>query len=92
MRSGTKVLGYLVQSFNEIQITKVAYLSCKKFMRKGDGFPTTVGSLCVEPQMAPTIEPAPVIRTSKVLNVILELFMGECKTKEIKEEITWPLL
>lgn len=35
------------------------HLSNKKSMRKIDGFPTTVGSLPVEPTTAPTIHPAP---------------------------------
>lgn len=38
---------------------KISYFFNKKSMRKVDGFPTTVGSFWVVPQIAATMHPAP---------------------------------
>lgn len=37
----------------------ISYLSNKKSIRKVDGFPTTIGSFCVDPHTAATMHPAP---------------------------------
>ena len=43
------------------------YFCIRKSIMKVAGFPTTIGSLSVEPHMAATIQPAPTITSTKKL-------------------------
>lgn len=50
---------YIVHICVILDFDKISYFFNKKSMRKVDGFPTTVGSFWVVPQIAATMHPAP---------------------------------
>lgn len=54
------------------ELIKLTYFSSKKSIRKVEGFPTTVGSFCVVPHIAPTMHPAPELKKPKY--AVFQLF------------------
>lgn len=55
-----------------LKMTEIAYFCCKKSIRKVEGFPTTIGSFSVVPQIAATMHPAPELKIRNVkLNIRL---------------------
>lgn len=59
------------------------YFCSRKSIMKVDGFPTTIGSLSVDPHIAATIQPAPRITSTNLMLRQPSCYFGHCSLKSI---------